>query len=120
MGLSRRDVLILIASLPGGAAAASASPFAAVQEPKLNLSAPSKATTGEVYRLVVQTRGARRLQLFSNTKPHNPLIDVEFGQGDNDTQASLHYRFNSSQTLLARAELADGSETYVKAHVEVV
>ena len=75
---------------------------------------------GQVYRLVVQSRNARRLQLFSNSDHHHTLIDVEFDQSGIDTQASLHYRFSKTQTLLARAELADGSETCVKADVEVV
>ena len=75
MGLSRRDVLFLIASLPGGAAMASTSPFGEEPVPILDLRVPSKATMGQVYRLVVQSRNARRLQLFSNSDHHHTLID---------------------------------------------
>lgn len=120
MGLSRREVLILIASLPGGAALASASPLHPDSRPKIELHVPSKVTSGELHRLVVQIQNARRLQLFSNSDHHHTLIDVEFNRIGIDTQASLHYRFSKTQTLLARAELADGSETFVKADVEVV
>ena len=133
VGIARRDLLagagaVAAAALvvprawaqaPGAAAAALREAFGGrpVQPGKVKLSVPVLAENGNSVQVTVGIEGGgieggavpRRIVLVAPGNPHPLATEIRFGPRAAKGEATLRLRLARSQTVVAGAELADGS-----------
>jgi sulfur-oxidizing protein SoxY len=83
-----------------------------VQNGKVQLLLPELVENGNSVPVLLAVPGAesvRRLLLLAERNPAPEVIQVEFGPSSGRAQLSTRIRLATSQTLIALAELADGS-----------
>lgn len=141
-GIARRDVLAGAAALTAsalvppqalaqGAAQAANAAAAALREAfggrpvqlgKVRLAVPVLAENGNSVQMTVGIEGGavpKRIVLVAPGNPHPAAAEIRFGPRSASGEATLRLRLARSQTVVAGAELADGTLWAATAEVTV-